>query len=270
MFDKLVWTVMSYGVEIWGWEEWDEMERMQERYLRWILGVDSRTPGYLVREELQREKMKSRAGKRALMFEKRLEEGRGNELGRRCKEEIERNLEKRKELSDWEKGRKKFLEEKGIENIRREGRGGEGGIWTRELERMDKEKQREERWEKIRESKYNRWYGKVKGEGIPKYLKNGWGESRWRRVARFRLGNEMKEGRYWEEMEKRRCRLCKGEMETWEHVWERCREWREGGGCWQEAVYRILGEEGTGEKWMREIEEERRKENGREGEEGGE
>lgn len=25
------------------------------------------------------------------------------------------------------------------------------------------------------------------------------GESRWKRVARFRLGNEMREGRYWEE-----------------------------------------------------------------------
>lgn len=25
------------------------------------------------------------------------------------------------------------------------------------------------------------------------------GESRWKRVARFRLENEMKEGRYWEE-----------------------------------------------------------------------
>jgi len=78
--------------------------------------------------------MKSRAGKKALMFEKKLEEGRGSELGRRCKEEIERNLEKRKKLSDWEKGRKKFFEEKGIENKRREGKGWEGEIWTSELE----------------------------------------------------------------------------------------------------------------------------------------
>lgn len=27
------------------------------------------------------------------------------------------------------------------------------------------------------------------------------GESRWKRVARFRLGNEMRERRYWEEMQ---------------------------------------------------------------------
>lgn len=31
---------------------------------------------------------------------------------------------------------------------------------------------------------------------MPAYLKKGWGESRWRRVVRFRLGNEMKDARY--------------------------------------------------------------------------
>lgn len=37
----------------------------------------------------------------------------------------------------------------------------------------------------------------MKGEGIPKYLKKGWGESRWQRVVGFRLGNELREGKYW-------------------------------------------------------------------------
>ena len=30
--------------------------------------------------------------------------------------------------------------------------------------------------------------------GVPGYLKKGWGKSRWRRVARFRLGSEMMGG----------------------------------------------------------------------------
>jgi len=42
-------------------------------------------------------------------------------------------------------------------------------------------------------------------------------------VARFRLGNEIREGRYWEEEEKKVCRLCGDKVETWEHVWEECR-----------------------------------------------
>lgn len=59
--------------------------------------------------------------------------------------------------------------------------------------------------------------------GVPEYLRKNWGESRWQRVAKYRLGNGMKGGRYWvEEEEERRCRLCGREEETWEHVWEEC------------------------------------------------
>lgn len=59
----------------------------------------------------------------------------------------------------------------------------------------------------------------VKEEGIPGYLKKV-GEkewwSRWRRMAKFRLGNGIRGGKYWEEEEeeKRRCRLCGAEEET--------------------------------------------------------
>lgn len=67
----------------------------------------------------------------------------------------------------------------------------------------EKDRQRKERWEKIKESKYNRWYKEVKGERIPRYLKKGWGESRWRKVARFRLGSEVRVSKYWEEKEKK-------------------------------------------------------------------
>lgn len=45
-----------------------------------------------------------------------------------------------------------------------------------ELMKRDKEEQRKERWERIRNSKFNKWYKEVKGEGIPKYLKKGWGK----------------------------------------------------------------------------------------------
>lgn len=33
-------------------------------------------------------------------------------------------------------------------------------------------------------------------------------ESRWNRIARFRLGNGMRGNRYWEDEEKKMCRLC--------------------------------------------------------------
>jgi len=46
--------------------------------------------GYLIREELQREKMRVRAGRRARRFEERLAEGKGSAVTRRCWEEMRR------------------------------------------------------------------------------------------------------------------------------------------------------------------------------------
>jgi len=171
-------------------------------------------------------------GRRAAGFERRLEEGRGSGLARLCWEEMRERNRKGEKISGWEKERREFFEERGVgvETEERERREREGEDWFRELEKRDKEKQRRERREKIERSKFNRWYKEVKGKGIPEYLKKGWGESRWKRVARFRLGSEMREGRYWEGEERRKCRLCGYEEESWEHVWERCRKWREGGG----------------------------------------
>jgi len=48
---------MSYGVEIWGWKEREGMERLEERYLRWVFGLDSKTPGYIVRKEVKRKRI---------------------------------------------------------------------------------------------------------------------------------------------------------------------------------------------------------------------
>jgi hypothetical protein len=88
LFDRLVWTVMSYGVKIWDWKEREGMERLEERYLRWVFGLDSKTPGYIVREEIKRNKLRERAGRRAWGFEKRLEEGKGSVLTRICWEKM--------------------------------------------------------------------------------------------------------------------------------------------------------------------------------------
>lgn len=68
--------------------------------------------------------------------------------------------------------------------------------------------QRKERLEDIGESKYNKGYNEMKEEGVPEYLRKGWRGSRWRRVIRFRMNNEMRGARYWEEEDKRNWRLC--------------------------------------------------------------
>lgn len=85
------------------------MKALQERYLRWIIGVkrrgifNKRGPGYLIREELQRETLRARAGIKAENFEKRLEKGEGNRITRDCREEILERGRRGRNLSGWEK-----------------------------------------------------------------------------------------------------------------------------------------------------------------------
>jgi len=61
LFDRLVWTVVGYGAEIWGWREREKVERVQKRFLRWVLGVEGKTAEYLVKEETQRWLLRNRA-----------------------------------------------------------------------------------------------------------------------------------------------------------------------------------------------------------------
>lgn len=43
--------------------------------MRWIWKLDGKTSGYLVREERNGEKMRMRLGRRAIEYERKLEEG---------------------------------------------------------------------------------------------------------------------------------------------------------------------------------------------------
>jgi hypothetical protein len=46
---------------------------VQEKYFRKVLGVDRETPDYLVREECKRNRLRAKAGKRAAMFEDKMD-----------------------------------------------------------------------------------------------------------------------------------------------------------------------------------------------------
>lgn len=68
--------------------------------MKWVLGIDGRTPGYLVREELKREKLRRRAGKRAWEFEHRVGEGKESMLARKCWEEMKERFRNEKASSN--------------------------------------------------------------------------------------------------------------------------------------------------------------------------
>jgi hypothetical protein len=51
----------------------EEVQRVQEKYLRWVPGVDRETPGYIMREECKRNRLRVKAGKRAAKFEDKMD-----------------------------------------------------------------------------------------------------------------------------------------------------------------------------------------------------
>ena len=57
------------------------------------IGVDWRTPGYMVRVEVNRDKMKTRRGRRAWNYEEKSRKEEGSEITRECSEIKERNRE---------------------------------------------------------------------------------------------------------------------------------------------------------------------------------
>lgn len=127
------------------------MERLEERYIRWILGVDSRTPGYMVREEMQREKVRVRAGKRAWSWEKKMEEGKGSEIARSCWREMRKRIKEGRVGSKWKRERESYFEERGWKIEEVEVKREEGEDWFGEILKYDWKEQRKERREKNRE-----------------------------------------------------------------------------------------------------------------------
>ncbi|EZA62829.1 hypothetical protein X777_01859 [Ooceraea biroi] len=106
-----------------------------------------------------------------------MEEGKGSEIARRCWEEIRKRAERGEEISNWERGREEFFKKRGWDALEIRKKREEGETLVKELMKEGEEIGRRERWQKIKESKYNVWYKYIKGEGIPRYMKKGWGKT---------------------------------------------------------------------------------------------
>lgn len=114
----------------------------------------------------------------------------------------------------------------------------------------------------MRESKYNKQYKEIRKESIPIYLKESKKKKKWRRVARFRLGNEIRERKYWIKERQRLCRVCDWKRRDGSMFYggvgekeKRLEETKET----QERVKEILTGDGIGEGQMRTLEEEKNK-----------
>lgn len=66
MFNALIGSVALYGVEIWGWRMDERLDEIKRKSVKWILGLDRRTPNYIVLEETKMEESRMEALKRAI------------------------------------------------------------------------------------------------------------------------------------------------------------------------------------------------------------
>jgi hypothetical protein len=164
MFESMVENVLMYGAEIWGWKEQEEVERVQEKYLRWVLGVDRETPGYIVREECKRSKLRVKAGKRAAKFEDRM----GGREECRVLSECYREKKKSADVKERENYcRRDGYASEEVERMRKEGK------WmSAEMSERDKDTDKQERRERIRESRYNCGHG-ILAVTFMSFQKNG-------------------------------------------------------------------------------------------------
>lgn len=77
-------------------KECEEVERLQERYIKWVLEVYERTPRYMVREKGKKEKLRTKIGRRAIRYKKRLEKDGGSKWGKKM---FRRDQEERR--NEW-------------------------------------------------------------------------------------------------------------------------------------------------------------------------
>ncbi|XP_033299851.1 uncharacterized protein LOC117205499 [Bombus bifarius] len=194
MFGALVESVALFGAEVWGWNMEEGLDKVQRRYVKWILGLDMTTPNYILIEECKLIEMKEKALKRAARYEEKALESK-KELVKECIKEREREWE------NGQEGKRARKRKKGLGEMRKGGTLIETG---EEQERMTadqiieerRKRETEERGKRIRESKYNIHYRNIAKEKLLKYLE---GRMKWkdrRILARFRCGNETKAREY--------------------------------------------------------------------------
>lgn len=69
-----------YAIEISGWTEAEKVEKIQQKYIRWTLGLDFHTPAYLILEETKTDKVRIQAGKSTIKYEEKTKQLNKNKI----------------------------------------------------------------------------------------------------------------------------------------------------------------------------------------------
>ncbi|KYM96955.1 hypothetical protein ALC62_12371 [Cyphomyrmex costatus] len=217
--------VMAYGVEIWGWEEKEDLEKVMMDYVRWIFRLDFCTPRYVIMRELVMDKMRVGWGIRMRRYKQRIKSGGIGDLVIKCWEE--------KRDNGWDD----LYGQERRSYFNRNGWGIEARVVMDcsegfEDELINRERGIQRQWEegKIRNARYNDRY-KTWGivSGIPVYLKmenlKDWKKGdEVRALMKLRCGNLEEDNKYWIEEGKRKCIFCDSGRDNILHYVRECKK----------------------------------------------
>ncbi|KMQ85134.1 hypothetical protein RF55_16494 [Lasius niger] len=174
MFKSLVKSIILYAAEIWSWREEERAKKLQEKYIRWTLGLDFNIPAYLIREETKTEKIRIEAKKRAVRYEEKTRSKRTNKIITECWKEIDVKQEKKK--LKWEKKREEYCSGKGIDREGLRERRAAGRELSEALAEVDRAKQKQEQKASIKEGRFFPKYKELRIAKKPKYLEKEYQE----------------------------------------------------------------------------------------------
>ena len=73
---------------------------MQQKYIRWCLGLKRCTPGYMILEKAKGDKIRIRAGQRAMQYKERIRNATGMNILKECLKEKETEATKTKNIQE--------------------------------------------------------------------------------------------------------------------------------------------------------------------------
>ena len=233
IFAALSKSILLYGEEIWGFDEYEEIEKIKKKYIKWVFELDRNTPDYVLRRELKENSLFIDTVERALKYEEKIIVEKNESL---MMEILRRKELKIGQQNQMEKTREKIIgKNKNIEDRREK-------VIT-ELKKEEKDKDMESIKKstylyELKEILWNEW----EKYDIPLYLKE---KKDIRIIARFRLGSENRASKYWKKDEEKICRICNGGEETIKHVIEICNFTNVG-----KSVQNFLDGDGRGHGFM--------------------
>lgn len=118
-------------------------------------------------KEDTKKKTEKSAGRKVWLLEKRLAKGKGSKIAKRCLKELRKRRKREVTRSRWEEEKRRFSEERELKLVKVERARNKGENWFNKIKKRDKVKQKKKKMgQKIRKSKYNKWYECIKEERV--------------------------------------------------------------------------------------------------------